>query len=81
MGYLEVMRLNIKGSSPIIFQYLYTKEYGVKISKGSSSPWSNLQAKGLMFLFFSWFLIKNCIARAAVPIVHEVILMQDFLLF
>ena len=59
MGYLKVMGLNSKGSSPIIFQYLYTKEYGVLISKGSSSPQSNLQAKVLMFLFFSWFLIKN----------------------
>ena len=59
MGYLKVMGLNSKDSSPIVFQYLYTKEYGVLISKGRSSPWSNLQAKGLMYLFFSWFLSKN----------------------
>ena len=38
MGYVKVIGLNSKGSSPIIFQYLYTKEYGVLISKGSSSP-------------------------------------------
>ena len=38
MGSLKVMGLNSKGSSPIIFQYLYAKEYGVLISKGSSSP-------------------------------------------
>ena len=38
MGYLQVMGLNSKDSSPIIFKYLYAKEYGVLISKGRSSP-------------------------------------------
>ena len=60
MGYLKMMGLNGEGSSPIIFLYLYTKDYGVLISMGSSSPLSYFQVKGLIFLFFSWFLELTC---------------------
>ena len=59
-GYLKMMGLNSEGSSPIISPYLYTKDYVVLISMGSSSPLSYFQAKGLIFLFFSWFLELIC---------------------